>query len=196
MVAVRAGMAWGFCELTHTNQWWLAFGEPYPRLGEWVQSLSQEDTERPFLQVINEFAEAYNAGPATTKQRNAEFEQLYANAPDNIKKWVDDYFKFYLNRLQAVRNWPELRRKLIRTTADNPGARSFLARKFGVSPAAVSQWLSGASAPAADTALRLQHWDGKVPETKTLPSRKQRDDGTTREGKSKADEIPDSVRKK
>lgn len=53
--------------------------------------------------------------------------------------------------------WNQLRRRLCAATK-NRGARSALARKFRVSTAAVAQWLSGQSAPTAETTLRLLEW--------------------------------------
>ena len=38
------------------------------------------------------------------------------------------------------------------------GAKSALAREFNVTPASVSEWLSGESSPTAETTLRLLHW--------------------------------------
>jgi transcriptional regulator with XRE-family HTH domain len=53
--------------------------------------------------------------------------------------------------------WGSLRRR-IRAATRERGARARLARKFRVTPQAVAEWLSGASAPTAETTLRLLEW--------------------------------------
>jgi transcriptional regulator with XRE-family HTH domain len=53
--------------------------------------------------------------------------------------------------------WNELRVRLAAAT-EKYGARAALAREFGVTPQAVAEWLSGASAPTAETTLRLLEW--------------------------------------
>jgi len=53
--------------------------------------------------------------------------------------------------------WNSLRARL-NCTLSGYGAKSALAREFHVTPASVSEWLSGESSPTAETALRLLHW--------------------------------------
>lgn len=53
--------------------------------------------------------------------------------------------------------WERLRQQLAALTTAY-GAKSKLAREFGVSPQLAGAWLSGASAPNADTTLRLLAW--------------------------------------
>lgn len=53
--------------------------------------------------------------------------------------------------------WNDLRRRL-KTATRKYGARAALARTFKVTPQAVAEWLSGASAPTAETTLRLLEW--------------------------------------
>lgn len=50
-----------------------------------------------------------------------------------------------------------LRARLLRATSER-GAKAALAKEFGVSRQAVNAWLSGASAPEAETTLRLLEW--------------------------------------
>lgn len=53
--------------------------------------------------------------------------------------------------------WDELRSKVETLTAKR-GAKTRLARLLGVTQQAVSEWVSGASAPSADNTLRLLQW--------------------------------------
>jgi transcriptional regulator with XRE-family HTH domain len=46
----------------------------------------------------------------------------------------------------------------VKRKASGPGAKSQLARTLGVSPARISEWLSGKKEPGGDYALRLQKW--------------------------------------
>jgi hypothetical protein len=50
--------------------------------------------------------------------------------------------------------WPELRKRAQRAT-EAFGAKAALARELTVTPQAVSEWLSGASAPDAENTLRV-----------------------------------------
>jgi transcriptional regulator with XRE-family HTH domain len=54
-------------------------------------------------------------------------------------------------------HWKGLRARLSRAVSAY-GAKSSLAREFNVTPASVSEWLSGESSPTAETTLRLLHW--------------------------------------
>jgi transcriptional regulator with XRE-family HTH domain len=54
-------------------------------------------------------------------------------------------------------HWKCLRVRLTRAVSAY-GAKSALAREFNVTPASVSEWLSGESSPTAETTLRLLHW--------------------------------------
>jgi len=51
----------------------------------------------------------------------------------------------------------KLRARLI-AACEPAGVKTALAKEFGVSTAAVSQWLSGKNDPKAETALRLLNW--------------------------------------
>lgn len=53
--------------------------------------------------------------------------------------------------------WNDLRLRLS-ALMNRYGARARLAREMSVTPQAVSKWLSGASAPTAETTLRLREW--------------------------------------
>src|ERR1039458_10150922 len=58
---------------------------------------------------------------------------------------------------QRESHWKGLRVRLSRAVSAY-GAKSALAREFNVTPASVSEWLSGERAPTAETTLRLLHW--------------------------------------
>jgi transcriptional regulator with XRE-family HTH domain len=91
--------------------------------------------------------------------------------------------------------WSELRSRLRRATKSR-GAQAALARKFNVSTAAVAQWLTGASAPTAETTLQLLEWvtaeEAQSKQKKragsgsTLPALKARKSKSTRNEKAKS----------
>ncbi len=62
----------------------------------------------------------------------------------------------------------DLRMRLAKLT-EKRGAQAALAREFGVSPQAVHQWITGNSAPEAETVLRLYRW-ANSPENKSKGS--------------------------
>lgn len=70
-------------------------------------------------------------------------------------------------------DWKRLRHALCRLTRA-PGSKALLARRFGVSAAAVSQWLSGANAPTADTTLRLLEWVTAAEAKQNAPAARKR----------------------
>lgn len=95
--------------------------------------------------------------------------------------------------------WNELRARLAAAT-DQYGARAALARQFGVTPQAVAEWLSGASAPTAETTLRLLEWvtaeEAKSKEKKRAGSGSTRPALKTRSRKSNRHEKTKSGVKK
>ena len=58
---------------------------------------------------------------------------------------------------QRESHWKGLRVRISRAVSAY-GAKSALAREFNVTPASVSEWLSGESSPTAETTLRLLSW--------------------------------------
>jgi transposase-like protein len=91
--------------------------------------------------------------------------------------------------------WNQLRIRLLAATSAH-GAKSALAREFSVTPASVSEWLSGASAPTAETALQLLKWveraeckQGSPGSAQTPPER------ATRTRKSRNDNLRSSQQK-
>jgi len=58
---------------------------------------------------------------------------------------------------EQLSHWNSLRLRL-RAATQQYGAKAELARQFNITPQAVAEWLSGASAPTADTTLRLLEW--------------------------------------
>jgi len=91
--------------------------------------------------------------------------------------------------------WQNLRHRLRKATA-KAGAKSALAKEFGVSRATVSQWLSGVIAPAAENTLRLLEWvtveEAKSQQKKTAARASTRLRRKTRKEKSKTNEKPKS----
>jgi transcriptional regulator with XRE-family HTH domain len=104
-------------------------------------------------------------------------------SPAAEKRLTDDYQAILDSsvRLKNLSPWKVLRRRLSAVT-DRYGAKAALAREFRVTPQAVAEWLSGASAPTAETTLRLLEWvtaeeakQKKAPEVRsTQPARKTR----------------------
>jgi transcriptional regulator with XRE-family HTH domain len=93
--------------------------------------------------------------------------------------------------------WGELRSR-IRALTDRHGARAQLAREFEVTPQAVAEWLSGASAPTAETTLRLREWvsEAEAKQKKRAGSATTRPALKTRKSKSNKHEKAKSSRKK
>jgi transcriptional regulator with XRE-family HTH domain len=95
----------------------------------------------------------------------------------------------------AMSRWDVLRRRLQKVVA-HYGAKSKIARAFGVTRQAVDQWIKGYSAPKAETALRLLEWvtteeaKQKQGAGRTRPARR------TQARKSKHEKPPHSDRKK
>lgn len=75
------------------------------------------------------------------------------------EKLDTDYIKQYLMPSMAKKGalWKNLQRHL-RAATRRYGAQAELARKVGVTPQAVAEWLSDASAPTADNALQILYW--------------------------------------
>ncbi len=160
-VAVRFFPAWNFCRFTGINALWLAFGETEGKFGFTEVANSEVPDDALFLDVMRARGDAYREYRA--HQHYTMFEvgsvfsyQALVNRPKlNL---ADSISKLYLLRsmpLADTGTWEELRTLLKRST-QTPGSKASLAREFGVTTQAVSQWLSGASAPTADTALRLR----------------------------------------
>jgi len=123
---------------------------------------AEQITDRTtFLDAFGGFAKQYEAEwkagrpfhdmPVAINSREAQ-----SSAPEKNLERVGA--KLYLTLVsEDVQDWEDLRCRLNLATK-TPGSRAALARQFKVSTAAVSQWLSGVTAPAADTALRLAQW--------------------------------------
>jgi DNA-binding transcriptional regulator YiaG len=150
---------------------WLAFGDRYRRsefvavpelftesgVFEWHRHLRWQDDETPFLAILirNGAAAAYESHLKTGRPEEEIIGQTEVAV---IKKLYEEEVKRYLaSKMVTPTSWKELRLRL-KAATDASGEQAALARAFGVSTAAVSQWLSGATAPKADTALRLLKW--------------------------------------
>ena len=97
----------------------------------------------------------------------------------------------------TVSLWKNLRLR-IREATDERGKRAALARKFKVTPQAVSEWLSGASAPTAETTLRLLKWVTKAEgkQQKGSGSVSTTAEAKTRRRKSRNENLKSGRRKK
>lgn len=125
----------------------------------------------------------------------------FAKKREGANNLVDIAVKRYLtNAVLIPRTWQELKDR-IRAMTRERGARAELARNFNVSPAAVSQWLSGASSPEANTTIQLLKW---VAAKESEAKQQQEGAGTvgaepapkTRKSKSTSHEKAKSDRKK
>jgi transcriptional regulator with XRE-family HTH domain len=106
--------------------------------------------------------------------------------------------KRYLGDVIAIPlSWAGLKRRL-QVATQKPGAKAALARRFDVSTAAVSQWLSSKShiAPKAETTLQLLEWvaaeEAKQKKgagsAETRPALKTRKSKSTKYEKAKSDQ--------
>jgi transcriptional regulator with XRE-family HTH domain len=156
-VALRFGPGWKFCEVTRTNPVWLAFGDQHPRIGfAPFARIDSEEKSVPFFSTMLGWARTYEEHRKKSFKITPPQEAAFAQSRSKIKTLVEVGVKRYLTDV-TVPTWRELRSRL-KAAAGEPGARATLARSLGVTPAAVSQWLSGANAPKADTTLRLLQW--------------------------------------
>ena len=200
ITSLRLDPTWEFCRLTNTNPYWLAFGEPYER-GAFIPFGSSPAGVGSSELFLPRMREAREHGPLRITQPQEARLSLSAEQR-KIRMLAQSGFKRYLSRMPVTTvllpSWEELRTWLIEATS-LPGAKAALARRFNVKPAAVSQWLSGATAPTAATTLRLLKWvvdRGDVkPETNT-PDVREHDQRRTRKSKSTSHEKAKSDRKK
>jgi transcriptional regulator with XRE-family HTH domain len=95
--------------------------------------------------------------PGRRSRSAIEFLAQYGTRQLATKNVARNNAKLYLATVHLPTDWISLRARLRRATRDR-GVRAALARYCKVSTAAVSQWLTGASAPTADTTLRLLNW--------------------------------------
>ncbi|MBA3351177.1 MAG: hypothetical protein H0U23_01910 [Blastocatellia bacterium] len=124
----------------------------------------------------------------------------YADEKALLEKLIAPHLiKPYLTRdmKPQPRSWDDLR-SLLRRATQSPGQKTALAQQLGVSTAAVSQWLSGANAPAADTTLRLLNWveksEANPQQKKSAGSSAERPAPKTRQqGKSTVHENPNQI---
>ncbi len=187
-VALRFLLGWRLCQWLDVNPLWVASGEGDMKRFIWMhydRTLDRElfsDVMSKIRISYSEWREIQSALEPRTyfeeclhlmtgnwqktfgRARMSEQQKFLfyvAGASDEyVKRMRIDRkgIKHYLGNVIAIPlSWVELRRRLRAATAP-PGAKAALARQFEVSTAAVSQWLSGANAPAADTTLRLLEW--------------------------------------
>lgn len=194
LTSLRLRVAWDFCELTNTDPRWLAFGEPYPRLAFGMFGrVAAEEASLLFVPRMREMQHGnrlkvrHDDRPPSTVERA------------RLKFLASLQVKQYLSSMPVTEvitpSWDELREWLVEATAA-PGAKAALAREFKVQPAAVSQWLSGATAPTAATTLRLLKWvtaeGGHMQQKERAGSVSPPSALKTRTDKSKSNENPKS----
>jgi transcriptional regulator with XRE-family HTH domain len=192
-VNLRLGVGWDFCELTKTNPYWLAFGEPHHRLAlGHFGSIPPDDRSLLFVSRMRQL----QAGERLQISR----EQHASVDPSGvkIKMLAGSGVKHYLSRMPSTPlTWDALKSRLKDATRAT-GSKSALAREFGVTRQAVSQWLSGETAPTAEATLRLLDWvERKEAQQKNRGDRvAARPPQTTRKSKSTSNEKAKPNQKK
>jgi transcriptional regulator with XRE-family HTH domain len=173
-VAVRFFPAWNFCQYTNISPLWLAFGDPEPRDGFVSCANNTVPSESRFLEIMERYGEQYRTLRFITQEswfasgdvfsdRNpllrAESVQLKrrAIAKKTLAPMPLVKYRLIPEMVTALLTWDKLRDSL-RAETESPEAKAEVARLLQVTPAAVSQWRLGASAPTADNALRLLQW--------------------------------------
>jgi transcriptional regulator with XRE-family HTH domain len=155
-VAVRFFPAILFCQFADINPLWLAFGEPEKRFGFFGVkfTIAVEKTFKPrFLEVMERNKERYRAASGSytyDRERDADAKKQVGTL--SIKRYLIPEMI-----VETPPSWNELRTILVAKT-ESAKAKVELARRLGVTMAAISQWRSGASAPTADNALRILEW--------------------------------------
>jgi transcriptional regulator with XRE-family HTH domain len=159
LVSPRFSPTWTFCEFTGANPLWLAFGEPYGRLGFAAAETSDIPAAKPFFVTMRAMERDYVDYRSRVLNVPGPPRLSLASSPPKAESLAHRGVKQDLILEMPVRTftWENLRSRLNAATK-SPGAKAALAHHFNVSAAAVSQWLSGASAPTADTTLRLLEW--------------------------------------
>ncbi len=211
-VTPRFVSAWLLCQLTDTNPLWLGFGGNHERSGFAAAEIGAVSEHTPFLPVLRDISEAYGTYRARWYP-GVEPDELFVVFELNTRhfRWstaptegaqqnfvAPPIDKRYLTPMphEVITSWRDLRTLLAQATS-LPGAKAALAREFNVSTSAVSQWLSGATAPAADTVLRLANWVRKSRSDSTKSSdrvatqsepKTQKDKSTSNE-KAKSDQL-------
>jgi transcriptional regulator with XRE-family HTH domain len=188
-VAVRLLPALFFCQFADVNPLWLAFGDPEKRFSFFGAQLA--------LTVGSE----HTVGFLEVMQRNRERLRLYLREADRKKRLGSLSIKRYLipeMTVEAPPTWDELRTILVSKT-ETAKAKIELARRLGVTLAAISQFRSGASAPTADKTLRILDWireETEAQQKKRAGSADTRPALKTRKSKSTKNEKAKSDRKK
>lgn len=147
-VAVRLLRGLFFCQFADVNPLWLAFGEPEERFGFFgVQVAITVGTEDSvgFLEVMQTNRDRFPPRP-----RQADRKKGLGKL--SIKRYLIPEVT-----VDVPPTWGELRAVLVSKT-ETAQAKTELARRLGVTLAAISQWRSGASAPTADKTLRILDW--------------------------------------
>jgi transcriptional regulator with XRE-family HTH domain len=176
-VAVRFFPAWHFCQLTDTNPLWLASGDPEGRFGFVGCANSSVPGDARFLAVMQKYGERYRTlrhythsamrgagavfSDSDAPYLTADFIALNRRTDRGEKKNVGSMpiKRYLITDMAAVvpPTWEDLRAVLARKT-ESAKAKKALAKRLGVTLAAISQWRSGASAPTADNALQILNW--------------------------------------
>jgi transcriptional regulator with XRE-family HTH domain len=155
-VPLRFWPAWKACATMDLNPIWLAIGRSSSAP---FVSFDFENEERAVITERTSFAEGFEL---IARAYEAHWEYLSEVPKDslaiNASTWqvlVDSVVN--TDRMAAMSRWTLLRKRLQKLAAEY-GAKSRIARAFGVSRQAVDHWLNGSAAPAAETALRLLEW--------------------------------------
>lgn len=178
-VAVRFRPAILFCRFAGINPLWLAFGEPENRFGFfWIMhdpssqkgyrvlanvtriAALEMAADSLFLGEIQRNKELYSAASRSLTSKEGPGWGVLAPPFAHENKVLDAAYHqpiVVFQMSQKKGGWEALRDR-IRAATPKRGDRVKLAREFGVTPQAVAKWLSGASAPTAETTLQLLEW--------------------------------------
>lgn len=201
-VSVRFRPAWEFCRFMDLNPLWLAFGDPYEQLGFAPGELSDVSEDGPFrpsmLSIAGEYSTYRSMEFRIQGPPNIRFSRIFDRPQKELV--ADSTVKHYLVHMgKRPLSWKQLRKRLADACRE-PGAKTALSRRFNISTAAVSQWLSGATAPKADTTLGLLRWveeaEAKQQQSKSAGSATTRPAPKTPKGKIKPNEKNKSDQKK
>jgi DNA-binding transcriptional regulator YdaS (Cro superfamily) len=156
------------------NPLWLALGEDHPKIGFAPADMSGIPGDEPFLPVMTAIEKNYTLHRRQffeiSKSAELAFSQsrgIPVPSDSNVEPLSEKLLTLTFSSdtgksvppLDDRMLWNELRARL-RSATNHYGGKTKLAQLFGVTPQAVTQWLSRNSkvTPTAETTLRLLEW--------------------------------------
>jgi transcriptional regulator with XRE-family HTH domain len=173
-------------------------GGDYAFLNARQNALTNNDADRFDKRLKRLVSEWRKTVPVDERRRFVFYLTAAANEFQSKKLVAPIRVQHYLSLMQTFpSDWNALRSRLAQLV-EKPGEKARLAREFGVSAPAISQWLSPAPRPTADTTLKLLAWvlEAEVQQQKRAGHAETRPAQATRKSKSKSHEKAKSDRKK